>query len=91
MWGGLALAFLLVFGLAFVVGGPARAGGLPPGGTFVDDDGNTHEGFIEAIAAAGITQGCDQSGTLYCPSDLVLRGQMASFIARGLELPAAHQ
>jgi hypothetical protein len=24
---------------------------LPPGGTFVDDDGNVHEGGIEAIAA----------------------------------------
>jgi len=33
----------------------ARA--LPPGGTFVDDDGNLQEGNIEAIAALGITRG----------------------------------
>ena len=70
---------------------PAQAGGatLPPGGTFTDDNGNAHEGFIEAIAAEGITQGCDQAGTLYCPSDFVNRGQMATFIARALELPDA--
>jgi hypothetical protein len=34
---------------------------LPPGGTFVDDNGNLHEGNIEAIAAAGITVGCATS------------------------------
>ncbi len=44
------------------------AGQLPPGGTFTDDDGNTHEGMIEAIAAAGITLGCNPEGTLYCPT-----------------------
>ncbi len=80
-----------LFIVAVVVGTAtvAMAGGLPPGGTFTDDDGNTHEGNIEAIAAAGITQGCDASGTLYCPADNVTRGQMASFIARALSLPAA--
>ncbi|MDH3458661.1 MAG: S-layer homology domain-containing protein [Gemmatimonadota bacterium] len=62
---------------------------LPPGGTFSDDNGNVHEGFIEAIAAEGITTGCDTS--LYCPSDDVTRGQMASFLARALDLPAAMQ
>ena len=36
---------------------PAMA--LPPGGTFVDDDGSPHEGDIEAIFAAGITSGCN--------------------------------
>lgn len=30
---------------------------LPPGGTFVDDDGSLFEGEIEAIAAADITVG----------------------------------
>ncbi len=42
---------------------------LPPGGTFTDDNGNTHEGYIEAIAAAEITLGCNPEGTLYCPAD----------------------
>ena len=32
---------------------------LPPGGTFIDDDGNVHEGSIEAIAEARTTLGCN--------------------------------
>ena len=39
--------------LVAVVAGIGVAFGLPPGGTFVDDDGNLHEGNIEAIAADG--------------------------------------
>ena len=35
---------------AMMVMGAALAA-LPPGGTFVDDNGNAHEGNIEAIAA----------------------------------------
>ena len=60
---------------------------LPPGGHFVDDDGTTHEGAIEAIRAAGITVGC--SSTRYCPNDPVTRGQMAAFLDRALDLPDA--
>ncbi len=66
---------------------PAAAGTLPPGGSFVDDDGNTHEGSIEAIKAEGITTGC--SSTRYCPDEPVTRGQMAAFLTRALKLPAA--
>lgn len=63
---------------------------LPPGGTFVDDDGNIHEGNIEAIAAAGITSGCNPpTNDHYCPSGVVERGPMAAFIRRALELPSA--
>jgi hypothetical protein len=39
------------------------------------------------IAEAGITNGCGNGQ--YCPSATVTRDQMASFIARGLGLPAA--
>lgn len=59
---------------------------LPPGGTFWDDNGNTHEGFIEAIKEAGITTGCSSDGFQYCPDDNVTREQMATFLARALEL-----
>ena len=66
---------------------PAGAGEVfPPGGSFVDDDGNTHEGMIERIAARGITFGCEPA--LYCPTASVTRGQMASFLARAFSLPA---
>jgi subtilisin family serine protease len=60
---------------------------LPPGGSFADDDGNIHEGNIEAIAAVGITLGCDPPvNDRYCPEAAVTRGQMAAFLVRGLEL-----
>jgi len=72
-----------------LVGAAAWAGTLPPGGTFVDDDGNVHEGFIEAIAAAGITHGCNPpANDEYCPARAVTRGEMAAFLVRALALPA---
>jgi glucose/arabinose dehydrogenase len=66
----------------------AGAAQLPPGGSFTDDDGNTHEGTIEAIAAAEITLGCNPPfNDHYCPSNAVKRGEMAAFLRRALELP----
>ncbi|MFZ0013204.1 MAG: hypothetical protein WAL25_03720 [Acidimicrobiia bacterium] len=64
---------------------------LAPGGTFVDDDGNIHEGSIEAIAEAGITRGCNPpANDRYCPRDTVVRGSMAAFLSRALSLPTSH-
>ncbi len=76
----------LLTALALVAGTLAgSAQELPPGGSFIDDDGSQHEGSIEAIAAAGITSGC--TATRYCPDDPVTRAQMGSFLARALDLP----
>ncbi|MDH3500121.1 MAG: hypothetical protein OEM97_08370 [Acidimicrobiia bacterium] len=51
--------------------------------TFTDDDGTTFETEIDRLAAAGITAGCSSTdSSLFCPEQLVLRDQMASFIAR---------
>jgi parallel beta-helix repeat protein len=64
-----------------------RAAGLAPTATrttFADDDGNPHEPDIEALAAAGITNGC--AANAYCPFGAVHRDQMASFLARTLGL-----
>jgi len=82
------LAVRLVALALLVAAAPATASAasLPPGGTFFDDDGNIHEGAIEAIAALGITRGCGISD-LYCPRDAVTRGQMAAFLTRALRLP----
>ena len=65
----------------------ARAFELPPTATdfFTDDESSPHEADINRIAAAGITTGC-QPGR-YCPGGLVSRQEMASFLARGLDLP----
>ena len=63
---------------------------LPPGGSFVDDDSNVHEGSIEAIAKEGITKGCNPPvNDRFCPERSVTRGQMAAFLVRALGLPAA--
>jgi hypothetical protein len=64
---------------------------LAPGGTFIDDDGNVHEGGIEAIAEEGITLGCNPPvNNRYCPGGTVTRGQMAAFLSRAIGLPPDH-
>lgn len=54
---------------------------------FVDDNASAHESDINGVAAAQITAGC--TTVRYCPGSVVTRGQMASFLARALSLPAA--
>lgn len=65
-----------------------RALGLPDTALdfFTDDEDSIHEGDINRLAAAGITTGC--GATNYCPTALVTREQMASFLVRALSLPA---
>jgi hypothetical protein len=58
-------------------------------GRFLDDDGNLHEANIEAIAEAGITQGCNQAGDLFCPGRDVTRGEMAAFLIRAMGLESS--
>lgn len=55
--------------------------------SFDDIDESPFRGEIESIAAAGVTKGCGDR--LFCPSSDVSRGQMASFLARALDLPPA--
>jgi hypothetical protein len=66
----------------------ARTFGLPPTSIdfFTDDNSSQHENAINSIAAARVTLGCAPSR--FCPTANVTRGQMASFIARALDLPA---
>jgi hypothetical protein len=76
-----------VIALVLVMAGTAIAGSLPPGGTFSDDDGNIHEGSIEAIAAAGITKGCNPPwNDRYCPTRDVIRGEIAAMLVRAFDL-----
>lgn len=55
--------------------------GLPDGGdAFGDDSGHWAEGDINALAAAGITRGCDPNA--YCPGRLMNRGEAGTFTLR---------
>ncbi len=61
-----------------------RALDLPPADSeFLDAAGSVFEADIGALAAAGVTRGCDVlDHTRFCPDDPVLRGQMAAFLRR---------
>lgn len=61
-----------------------RALGLEPSASqaFTDISGSVHRHNITALAEAGITVGCDQSGKRFCPDAAVTRGQMAAFLVR---------
>jgi hypothetical protein len=78
----LATLFVRAFGLS----------AAPPAG-FQDTAGNEHAANIDALAAAGITKGCNPPGnTRFCPDRITSRGEMASFLVRALALlPAPSQ
>jgi Tol biopolymer transport system component len=53
--------------------------------TFTDTAESVFSGDIGALAAAGITRGCNPpDNTRFCPNDIVTRGQMAAFLVRAL-------
>lgn len=52
---------------------------------FDDDDASVFEADIDKLAQAGITKGCNPPGnTHYCPTRLLTRAEMSSFLARAL-------
>lgn len=54
---------------------------------FSDDEDSIFEADINALREAGVTFGCNPpDNTEFCPDDNVTRAQMASFIARALDL-----
>ena len=55
------------------------------------DPSSAHAANIEALYAAHITTGCTQDPLAYCPSNPVTRAQMATFLARALNLEAPRQ
>lgn len=72
----------------------AKAAGLdvsnpPATPTFADVPASAwYYAHVEAIAAAGITNGCGD-GTNYCPDNTMNRGQGAAFVRRAAGLPRA--
>ena len=66
-------------------GGPVSAG-------FEDvDAGGVHAAAIDALFAAQITAGCSTEPLRYCPDTAVTRAQMASLLARALDLAVPEQ
>jgi hypothetical protein len=67
----------------------ARAMDLPPASRdyFDDDNGRFYEGAANRLLEAGVTVGCGPGR--FCGQRLVLREQMAAFLARALALPAS--
>ncbi|MDH5421299.1 MAG: GerMN domain-containing protein [Acidimicrobiia bacterium] len=66
-----------------------RGFGIAPSAVdaFTDDAGLVHEADINAIAAAGISFGCNPpANDQFCPTGLVTRAQMASFLTRAMDL-----
>jgi hypothetical protein len=69
-----------------------RALDLPqaPSGRFTDTTNSVHAANIAALAAAGITKGCNPpENTAFCPERPITRGEMAAFLSRALALPDA--
>jgi hypothetical protein len=59
------------------------------GNLFVDDNGSIFEDFIDKLATAGVTLGCQPPpNALFCPNGLVTRAEMAAFLVRALDLRA---
>ncbi len=66
----------------------ARVLGLPssPDEFFVDVAASVHERDINAIAATGVTRGCNPpQNDRFCPERPVTRGEMAAFLVRSFE------
>jgi hypothetical protein len=86
----LILVALIGLFIPLFAAGPADATDLPPGGTFIDDDLMPAEGYIEAIAAVGITKGCNPpTNNKFCPDRTLTRAEMASIFVRALHLPSS--
>lgn len=88
----LIVVALLGLFIPLIAVGSAEANDLPPGGTFIDDDLIAAEGYIEAIAADGITKGCNPpANDKFCPDRILTRAQMASIFVRALGLPGSSE
>jgi hypothetical protein len=61
-------------------------------GSFFDDDSSVHVNGIEAMAAAGITKGCNPPfNDKFCPERVLTRAEAATLLARALSLPNSGQ
>jgi hypothetical protein len=62
----------------------------PYEGYFTDDETSVHQLDIDKLFESGITAGCNPPlNDQYCPGREISRGEMAAFLRRNLDLPAA--
>jgi hypothetical protein len=69
----------------------AEALQLPPaaGDYYLDDGASAYQPDINRLAEAGVALGCTE--TEFCPDAFATRAELASFVARALQLPEATQ
>jgi hypothetical protein len=81
-------AVLVVIVAGLVMAWPEQVHAILLQGKFTDDNQSVHQNNIEALAAAGITSGCNPpANTHFCPNRDVTRAEAATFLARALNLP----
>jgi hypothetical protein len=71
-----------------------RAAGMPAAGAspFSDTTGSQFEADIAALAATGVTKGCNPpANTRFCPDQPVTRAQMASLLIRAFQLDPSEE
>lgn len=56
---------------------------------FRDIDQNVHVDSIALLAVDGVTRGCSED--MFCPQDLVMRGQLATLLAELFDLPDTNE
>lgn len=83
----IAVALVMAGSVVFALAGADVATAAEVDSAFTDDDWSIHETAINAIAAEGITKGCNPpENSQFCPNRSVSRGEMAAFIVRAFEL-----
>jgi hypothetical protein len=70
----------LVLAMTVLLAAPTHA-------AFEDTRGTVHEEAVRALVGAGIVEGCEEDA--FCPHDPISRAQLASLLARALELPGS--
>ena len=66
--------------------------GEPPAGVGRFEDVESDRWWaphVEGLVSLGVTSGCSAEPLLFCPDEVVTRGQMASFLVRAFGLPTA--
>ena len=53
------------------------------------DAGEWWAPYVERVAELGLTGGCSGDPGRYCPEEVVSRGELAAFLSRAFDLPAA--